>query len=138
MHLRNTLIYLLLIATINLIFCVPQQNDSPCAYLKETVCTIENNDIAEGEIQSVFEIICEAVFDADIDLPIEKEASVLEKDIIGKRINRTAFKIFIQFIILNYIHKNLFVLSKPNHHIYYLLSVLGTSAYSFIFRLTPF
>lgn len=138
MLLRNTLIYLLLIATVNLIFCVPQQNDTAVAYLKETICTIENTDIAEGEIQSVFEIICEAVFDADIDLPIEKEASILEKDIIGKRINRTAFKVFIQFIVLNFLQKNLFLLNKPNQLICYLHNYLTSSAYSFIFRLTPF
>lgn len=138
MFLKNTLIYILLIATINLIFCVPQQNDSANILIKQYLSTFENSNEAEGEIQSVFELICEVVFDTDISLPVEEEAAILEKDFIGKRINRPHIRIFYQNIILyilfNNVNKNL-ILNFLN---YQNCCPTTCSGYSFIFRLTPF
>ncbi len=138
MLLKNTLTYLLIIATINLIFCVPQQNDSANILFKQYESTFENPNEAEGEIQSVFELICEFVFDTDITLPVEEEAAILEKDFIGKRIHRTCIRIFSQFIILNTLFNN--VIENLNHKIlnYQNSSETTSSGFIFIFRLTPF
>lgn len=138
MLLKNTLTYLLIIATINLIFCVPQQNDSANILFKQYESTFENSNEAEGEIQSVFELICEVVFDTDITLPVEEEAAILEKDFLGKRVNRTFIRIFSQLFLLNILYNNLIESLSPKFLNYQNSSETTSSGYSFIFRLTPF
>lgn len=138
MLLKNILTYILIIATINLIFCVPQQNDSANILLKQYISTFENPNEAEGEIQSVFELICEAFFDTDITLPVEEEAAILEKDFIGKRVNRTYTKINLKLILLNVLFNYLVESLSPKFLNYQNSSETCSSGYSFIFRLTPF
>lgn len=135
MILQKSILYTLLLATINLIFCAPQQKDS---VVLENHTIYSTTEQAEGEIQSVFELICEAVFDTDINLPVDEEAALLEKDFIGKRLNRNAF-IFISQLTLLYTKIESSKADLITSYFNYNNNSETTSpGYSFIFRLTPF
>ncbi len=132
---QKGILYSLLLATINLIFCVPQQNDF---IVTENNIIYSTSEQTEGEIQSVFELICEAVFDADINLPVDEEAALLEKDFIGKRLNRNAF-IFISQLTLLYTKIESSKADLITSYFNYNNNSERTApGYSFIFRLTPF
>lgn len=132
---QKGILYIILLATINLIFCIPQQND---LIVTKNNILYSNSEQTEDDIQSIFELICEAVFDADIYLPVDEEAALLEKDFIGKRLDRNAY-IFISQLTLLYskieTSKADLITSYFNYN---KNSARTTPGYSFIFRLTPF
>jgi hypothetical protein len=134
---KNTILHFLLLAIINLLFCAPQQNDF-VAYFSFQKTEIICADQPEGDIQSVFELICEAFFNADIHLPLDEEAALLEKDIIGKRISRT-FTLFIAGAIKIFSSYQEFITSKYSKLLLYTTKPEAlSSGFEFIFRLTPF
>jgi hypothetical protein len=132
---QKAILFIQLIATLNLFFCVPQQNDLVIAEKSIIYSAAEQT---ESEVQSVLELICEAIFNTDINLPVEENSALLEKDFTGKRFNRNSYTFIIYFKLL--FKKFEFVkteiissLINYNNHL-----DRTNSGYGFIFRLTPF
>lgn len=138
MFLKKAILYFTLSAIINLFFCVPQQNN--LYFYKNSIHygynTIEHT---ENDIQSVFELIYEAIFDAEINLPVDEEANIFEKDFLTKRINRCSFSYYYN---LYHLFTKINIYKHPSEKVY-LINIFNSlltisSGYSFIFRLTPF
>lgn len=137
MFLKKAILNFTLLAIINLFFCVPQQND---LFFYKNFINYDYNKIehTENDIQSVFELIYEAIFDTEINLPVDEDASIFEKDFLSKRINRTTF--FYYYHSSHFFTKNNFNKYQSEKVILKIFNCLVTisSGYSFIFRLTPF
>ncbi|MFN4234515.1 MAG: hypothetical protein ACK4IK_06890 [Bacteroidia bacterium] len=132
---KKAILYFTLIATINLFFCVPQQNEF---FFNKDFTIYSTTEHTENEIQSVIELICEAVFDTEINLPVDEEAAIFEKDFLTKRINRSSFSYCYN---LSYFSTKINVykhLSEKSFLNFYNSKFIISSGYSFIFRLTPF